>query len=228
MRRRVFGHAGVRGLRGVGDQLISRFSRERRGRRRYAHCRSRLLFFEFHDAAADENPVEDDPDADNERDYPGHPHAAKDLRVAWRLLIRHNLEEESQEDHQADADEACDDAALDLIEPLLFGRDAAPPFPLLLGEEHVRHPGLTPIELFSRGARLHPFASAMQIDAALPAEFEIIGDLKTTLWTEHSHSSFYLRQSVSRPRGEATNSGKCAVVSSVTLAPLDGDALATS
>src|SRR5215831_11291201 len=120
MRGRVFGHAGGRRLRGVGGQLIGRFSGERRRRRRYGHCLLRLLFFEFYDAAADEKAAEDDPDADHEWDYSDHPHAAKDLRVAWRLLIRHDFEEESQEDHEADADEACDDAALDLIEPFFF------------------------------------------------------------------------------------------------------------
>src|SRR5215510_14642949 len=201
MRGSVFGHAGGRRLRRVGYQLISRFSRERRRRRRYGHCLLRLLFFEFHDATADEKPVEYDSEAGQERDYSGHPHAAKDRRVAWRLLIRHDFEEESQEDHHADADEAGNDAAFDLIKPLLFGRDAAPPSPLLFGEEHVRHPGLTPIELFSRGARHHPFARAVQISAALPAEFEIVVGLNTTSWTEHRRFSFHLSQLASRRRG---------------------------
>src|SRR5262245_43922053 len=201
MSRRVFGHAGAVRWRGVGGELIGGFSGKRRRRRRCGHRWLRLLFFEFHDAAADEKPVEDDPDSDHEWDYSGHPQAAEDLRGARRTLIRHDVEEESQEDHHAAADEACDYAVLDIIKPLLFGRDAAPPFPLLFGEEHVRHPGLTPIELFSRGARHHPFARAVQIGAALPAEFEIVTDLKTASWTEHNHFSIYLLQSVLRRRG---------------------------
>jgi hypothetical protein len=104
-------------------------------------------------------------------------------------MIRHDPEEESQEDHHADANEAGDDAALDLVEPFLFGCDAAPPFTFLFSEEHVRHPGLTPIELFPRGARHHPFARALQIRAALSAEFEIFAGLKPASWTEHNHSS---------------------------------------
>jgi PAS domain S-box-containing protein len=91
----VFGHAGARRLRGVGDQLISRFSGERRRPRRCGDCLLRLLFFKFHDAFADEEAVEDNPDSDHEWDYSGHPHAAKDLRVARRLMVRYDPEEKS-------------------------------------------------------------------------------------------------------------------------------------
>src|SRR5262245_54744942 len=130
------------------------------------------------------------------------------------------MKEKVKKDHHADADEAGDDAALDLIEPSLFGR-SAPPLLYFLGETDIRHPALAPIGLIFGGAGHHPFASAVQIRAALAAEFEIIAGLNAASRTKHNQSSFKLRQSVSRRIGTRVASGKCAVGSSVTLAPLD-------
>src|SRR5262249_20660328 len=185
MRRRVFSHAGARRLRCVGDELIGRFGGERGRRLRRWRRRLRLLFFEFHDEPADEQAVEYDPKSYHEWDYSDHPHAAKDVRLVRRLLPRYDVEEEIEEDHQACADEAADDASLDFIKPFIFSRDAATPFPFLFGEEHVRHPGLAPVELSFGGSRYHSFARTVEIRSALPAEFEIIVDLKSASWTEH-------------------------------------------
>ena len=102
------------------------------------------------------------------------------------------------------------------VDGILCGYSTVSPH-IMLATVFAEHFGIKP-----------SYAHAVQVGAALPAEFEIFADLNTASWTEHSHSSFYLRQSVSRRSREATGSGKCAVVSSVTLAPLDGAALATS
>src|SRR5262249_41151590 len=77
----------------------------------------------------------------------------------------------------------------DFVKPFLFGSNAAPPVPFLFGEENVRHPRLAPIELLICRTGRHGIAHSAQIGAALPAEFEIIGGLKTTSGTEHFASS---------------------------------------
>src|SRR5262249_35990012 len=151
-------------------------------------------------------PVDEQSHSDQKWDDPDQPYVANDLRVVPRFSLRHNLEEETQEDHRSDADQAGDDSApdfiepfligrLDLIEPFLFGRYAAPTFPLLFGEEHVRHPGLAPIELLFGGTGRHRFAHTAQIRATLPAEFEIIIGLKTASGTKHNASSENVGQS---------------------------------
>src|SRR5262245_40401177 len=124
--------------------MIGRFGGERSWRRRCGHCRSRLLFFEFHDPPADEQAVENNPDSDHEWDYSGQPHDAKDLPTVVGLLLRQKIEEEVEKDHHADADKAGNDAAFDLIEPSLFRRTALPLL-YLLGEENIRRPTLAPI-----------------------------------------------------------------------------------
>src|SRR5262245_19441694 len=106
MRGSVFRHAGARRLRGIGDELVGRFGGERGRRLRWRRLYLRLLFLEFDYAMADEQAVEDDPESGHEWDYSGQPYVAKNLRLGRRLLIRYNVEEESQENHRADADEA--------------------------------------------------------------------------------------------------------------------------
>src|SRR5262245_47288637 len=183
VRGSVFGHAGA------GGEVIGRFGGKNSRRRRRKPCRALPLFFEFHDAPGDEQAVEDEPESYYEWDYSRHPYAAKDRGVARRLILSYNFKEEPQEDHHAHANETGNDASLDFIEPFIFGRDAAAAFPFLFAEEHIRHPCLAPIELFSGGARQHSFARAVQIRAALPAEFEVIGGLNATSWTKHKCSS---------------------------------------
>jgi hypothetical protein len=151
VRGSVFGHADA-------GEMIGRFGGKNSRRRRWKTCRALPLFFEFHDAPGNEQAVEDEPESYYEWDYSRHPYAAKDRGVARRLILSHNFEEEPQEDHHAHANEAGNDASLDFIEPFIFGRDSAAAFTLLFAEEHVRHPCLAPIELFSSGARHHPLA----------------------------------------------------------------------
>src|SRR5262249_5874794 len=150
---RVFGHAITLRWRGAGGELISRFGRQRSWRRRCGHRRLGRLLFEWRHSSAYEKPIDEESHSDQEWDYPRQPYVANDLLVMTGLSPCHDLEEITQEDHHSDADQSGDDAALDLIEPFLlgpldfiepsfFGSDAAPPFPLLFGEEHVRHPCL--------------------------------------------------------------------------------------
>src|SRR4030095_7583492 len=172
----------------------------------------------------DEQAVEDHTNSDQDEDYSEPIQAANDIRAVPGFL-RHSVEEEIEKDHRADAGENGEDALLDLSEPFLFGRWVEP-FPRLLFERLP--PGLVPFELLLGRRGRHRFARATQIGAALLAEFEIITDLKTASGTEHSNSSCHLRQSVSRRLGAATGSVRCSVESSVTLAPFDGAAFATS
>src|SRR5262245_16827545 len=172
-------------------------------RRRCGHRWLGRLLFERRHPSADEKPVDEESYSDQEWDYPRQPYVANDLRVITRLSPRHDLEEVTQEDHHSDADQAGDDSApdfiepfllgrLDFIEPFFFGRDTSSPFPLLFVEEHVRHPGLAPIELLFGGAGRHRIAHAAQIGATLPAEFEIIVGLKTASGTKHSNFSAFV------------------------------------
>src|SRR5215813_6699546 len=190
MRGSVFGHAVTRRLRGVYDELIGRFGRKSGRRLGCWHRRLRLLFFEFDQPPADEEAVEDNTDSDQKWEYSDQPQIANDLRsVRIRIFVCHNIEEEAQEDHHADADEAGDDAALGLIDPSLFMRDADPQLSHGVRMSYFSPPGFAPIGLSFGGVGCHRFAHASQIRATLPAEFEIIVGLKTASGTEHSDSS---------------------------------------
>src|SRR5262245_60507655 len=114
-----------------------------------------------------------------------------------RSFPRHYLEEVMEREHQADSDEAGDDAALDLFDPFLFRRDADPELPHGMRMGYVSPPGFAPIGLSFGRVGCHRVAHAAQIRAALPAEFEVIVDLKTACGTEHSNSSENISQPVS-------------------------------
>src|SRR5215813_2555913 len=105
--------------------MIGRFGGKLWRRRRCGDLCLRLLFLERRQPPADENTIDDESDSDQHRDYSDHPQASYDLcRVPG--FLRHDVEEEVEKDHQSGADEACDDAALDLIESSLFGRATQP------------------------------------------------------------------------------------------------------
>src|SRR5262249_49941922 len=133
--------------------------------------------------------VDEESGSDQNRNYSDPPQAANDLShnvVAG--FLRHDVEEEIEKDRQAEAGEAGNDAALDLIDPSLFRRSTH----LLLyflSEDNISRPALAPIRRLLNGTRRHPLARAVQIRAALTAEFEIIADSNTTSWTEHVRSS---------------------------------------
>src|SRR5262249_16357505 len=121
----VFCYAGAVRWRYVNYQMIRRFGGKRRGRRRCGDLCLRLPFLEWRQPPADENAIDDESDSDQYRDYSDHPQASNDIcRVPG--FLRHDVEEEVEKDHQADACEAGDDAALDLIEPSLFRRATHP------------------------------------------------------------------------------------------------------
>jgi hypothetical protein len=188
MRGGIFDHAEIRLWRCVRDELIGCFG-WKRGWRGWCGHLSLRLFFEFDQAPADDQTIEDHPDPDQEWNYTGHPYAANDLRFVRGGLVRDNAEEEAEEDHDADPDRAGDDAVLDLSEPFHFGRDPTSSFQLLFGEDHISQPCLAPIELLRVGAGRNRIAHTVQVRAALPAEFEIIADVQTASGTEHSNSS---------------------------------------
>src|SRR5262249_26412414 len=146
--------------------------------------------------AADKESIDEESGSDQGRNYPDHPQAAYDLRIDAGFLLRHNVEEEVEKDHYADADQAGNDAALNLIEPLLFlieqflfGSEIAQPPQLFRGIDHFSPPGLAPIELLAVARGQHRVAHVVQFGAALLAEFEIIADLNTASGTEHNQSS---------------------------------------
>src|SRR5262249_2147617 len=154
----------------------------------YGRCRLRLLFFEFDQPPAGEEAVEDNADSDQKWDYSYKPQTAKHLREIVVVSPRHYFEEEMEEDHQADADEAGDDAALHLIDPFLFRGNADPQLFHGMRMGYLGPPAFVPIGLSFGGVGSHRVADAAQIRAALLAEFEIIVDLKTACGTEHSNS----------------------------------------
>src|SRR5215813_10108757 len=204
MRRGVFGHAVTRRRRGVNYQLIGCFGLQRarlRGwlrnwRTRCGRRRSRQLLAEFHQTPADEKTVDEESNSDQERDYSCHPQPTNDLRINAGFLSRHNVEEEVEKDHYADADQTGNDPTPNLIEPLLFlieqflfGSEIAQPPQLFRGIDHFSPPGLAPIELLAVARGQHRVAHVVQFGAALLAEFEIIADLNTASGTEHNQSS---------------------------------------
>src|SRR5205085_8628383 len=154
---------------------------------------------------ADEQAVDDERDSDHEGDHAGDPDAAQYLRVARRVLTAEDdaLHQDVEEDHHADAGAGGDDAALDLVVALHLGGDAAQPlelFPaplaLAFGEEHLRDPGLAPVELLARLARLDRLAHDVQVRAASLAEPQIVALAGAAFRTEHRVASvgrFYRR-----------------------------------
>src|SRR5215475_15861195 len=147
MQSGVLGHTVPRWLCGVGDELIGRFGWERGRRLERRRRRLRLLFFEFDQPPADEEAVEDNADSDQKWEYSDQPQTAKHLREMVVVSPRHYVEEGMEKDHHANADEAGDDAALDLFESFLFRRDADPQLFHGMRMGNLGPPGFVPIGL---------------------------------------------------------------------------------
>src|ERR1043165_8196836 len=103
------------------------------------------------------------------------------------------LADEDSVNHQRDADAGGDDAALDLVIALHLRRDAAQALKLLqaffalgLGEKHLRHPGLAPVELLALLARVKRQAHGLKVRAAVLAEPQLVGLICAALRTDHS------------------------------------------
>src|ERR1044071_2383338 len=135
----------------------------------FRNIRPRREFARFNVAKpfADRETVNHQSDSDEERKHARNPDATENLSdMFWNdAAFDDALHEDIKKDHQPDTRKTGDDAAFDFVGTLHLRRDALlalhlcfASFTLILGDEHLGHPRLAPIELLfllARLARIH-------------------------------------------------------------------------
>ncbi|HZS07821.1 MAG TPA: hypothetical protein VFD58_23505 [Blastocatellia bacterium] len=108
-----------------------------------------LLPFQPHEAPADKQAVEEQPDPNQKRNQANQPQAPNNFSLLRVFGSGYGFKKETEKNHHANADQRGNDTAFDFLKALDFGRDAIPPFALFFAQEHFLHPGLAPVKLVS-------------------------------------------------------------------------------